>query len=246
MRLDKFLVHTGYGSRKQVRQLIKHKVVSVDGQIAISASMHIDPHRQTVKVRGKQVDYQNYLYLMLNKPKNVITATVDRKETTVLDLIPEKYRQRKLAPVGRLDKDTEGLILLTNDGKINHRLTSPKANIWKTYEVIVQGKVTAEHVEIFNKGVQLDDGYITKPAKLKIIASGPQSHVELAITEGKYHQVKRMFQVLDMKVLALKRTKIGAITLDENLATGECRPLKQTELDWIKQVKRGEYNGATY
>lgn len=244
MRLDKILAHSGYGTRKQVRQLIKSKVVEVDGQTVTSYSMHVNPQAQIVAVNGSKVNYEKYIYMMLHKPQDVISATVDRVEDTVIDLVPDEYSHIDLAPVGRLDKDTEGLILLTNDGKLNHLLTSPKTNIWKTYEAIINGEVTDEHISLFSQGVTLDDGYVTKPAQLKIIKSGTKSVVELAITEGKFHQVKRMFRSIGMNVEYLKRTKIGEIQLDESLAKGESRLLNKSELAWLMNVKRGDEGGS--
>lgn len=241
MRIDKLLAHAGFGTRKQVRQLIKQKHVKINGEVVKNHGIHVDPNLDFVTVFDEKVIYSEFIYLMLNKPNNYITATFDNEHLTVLDLVPEEFLHFDLSPVGRLDKDTEGLLLLTNDGKINHILTSPKNNIWKTYEAIVDGHVTDKHVRQFNEGVTLEDGYKTKPASLTIIShSENESKIQLSITEGKFHQVKRMFQAIGMEVVYLKRTKIGEILLDEQLALGEVRPLLSEETDWIQSLKEGE------
>src|SRR5690625_1428552 len=212
VRIDKLLAHTGYSTRKQVRQLIKHKDVAVNGEIITSHGLHVHPENDKITVSGEAVHYTKYIYLMLHKPKKYITATYDQHELTVIDLVPAQYAHVDLSPVGRLDKDTEGLILLTNDGKLNHILTSPKNNIWKTYKAIVAGIVNDEHIEKFKLGVALDDGYKTKSAKLNVIHRDlNKSTISLAITEGKFHKVKRMFSAINMEVLYLKRNKIGEI-----------------------------------
>lgn len=241
MRLDKLLAHTGYGTRKQVRQLIKSKKVKVDGEVTTKHGALIDPSAQTVTVMGDEVRYVKYVYLMVNKPADYVSATYDEYDLTVIDLVPLEYNHFSLSPVGRLDKDTEGFVLLTNDGKLNHLLTSPKYDIWKTYEAVVSGEVTDTHVKQFNDGVILDDGYKTKSARLKIIHhSSAQSTVRLSITEGKFHQVKRMFRSVGMEVIYLKRTHIGKLMLDTTLDLGEVRHLNEHEMQWIDQIKTGE------
>ena len=237
MRIDKLLAHTGYGSRKDVKRLLKNKVVTVDGKVISKANVHVDPERQQVLVNGEKVVYEKYIYLMLNKPQGYLSATYDASGSTILDLVPEKYRHYSLSPVGRLDKNTEGFILLTNDGLLNHLITSPKNNIYKTYFAIISGKVTDAHIEQFKKGIQLDDNYITSPAYLEILKSDDISEVNLSISEGKFHQVKRMFQAIDMKVKYLKRWKIGDIVLDKNLDLGELRPLNEKEMNYIHSLK---------
>lgn len=241
MRLDKLLAHTGYGTRKQVRQLIRSKQVRVDGEVVTKHGFHVDLEENNVTVLGEEVHYVKYVYLMLNKPEDYITATYDDFELTVIDLVPLQYSHFSLAPVGRLDKDTEGFVLLTNDGKLNHLLTSPKSNIWKTYEATISGEVTERHVEQFKNGVTLDDGYKTKEAHLdRIETVDGQSRIRLSITEGKFHQVKRMFQAIGMEVLYLKRTHIGQLALDERLELGEIRHLNNEEMQWIDFIKEGE------
>lgn len=241
MRIDKLLAHSGYGTRKEVRKLLRAKQVKVDGKTITKQGFHVDPESSVITVLGDEVHYQKYVYLMLNKPKDYITATYDPYDLTVIDLVPLEYSHFQLSPVGRLDKDTEGLILLTNDGKLNHILTSPKSNIWKTYEATVSGSVTIKHVEQFRRGVILDDGYKTEEAMLEIIdLIEGESTIRLSITEGKFHQVKRMFRAIDMEVTYLKRTQIGNISLDEQLSLGEVRHLNKKEMQWIHNIKEGE------
>lgn len=237
MRIDKLLAHAGYGSRKDVKQLLKNKIVTVDDEIVSKPNEHVDPDRQRVCVNGEKVVYEKNIYLMLHKPQGYLSATYDAEESTVLDLVPEKFRHYDLSPVGRLDKNTEGFILLTNDGLLNHMITSPKNNIYKKYFAKIAGKVTSIHVEQFKKGIQLDDNYITKPAYLEIIKSDEISEIYLSISEGKFHQVKRMFQALDMKVIYLKRVSIGELSLDESLKLGESRLLTEEEMTYIHSLK---------
>lgn len=241
MRIDKLLAHSGYGTRKEVRKLLKGKQVTVDGKTITKQGFHVDPELNVITVQGDEVHYQKYVYLMLNKPMDYITATYDAHDLTVIDLVPLEYRHYELSPVGRLDKDTEGLILLTNDGKLNHLLTAPKSNIWKTYEAIVSGIVTAEHVDQFKRGVVIDDGYQTKDANLEVIDKmANESTIRLSITEGKFHQVKRMFRAIGMEVMYLRRTHIGELALDEHLSLGEIRHLNEAEMQWIHNIKEGE------
>ncbi|HZW68362.1 MAG TPA: pseudouridine synthase [Pseudogracilibacillus sp.] len=241
MRIDKMLAHMGYGTRKEVRQLIKGKQVKVNGKITTKQGSHVDPETDEVTVSGELVEYVEFVYLLLNKPANYITATYDHHDLTVIDLVPFEYSHYDLAPVGRLDKDTEGLILLTNDGQVNHLLTSPKNDIWKTYEAEVSGEVTAAHIEEFSQGITLDDGYKTKAAQLEIITSSATvSTIRLSITEGKFHQVKRMFRAIGMEVVYLKRTHIGELQLDSSLDIGEIRQVNENEMQWIDNIKEGE------
>lgn len=236
MRLDKLLAHTGYGTRKDVRELLKRNRVQVDGKRVKKGNMHIDTEKQTVTVDDEVVYYEQYIYLMLHKPQNYVSATVDDRDKTVIDLVPDKYKHYHLAPVGRLDKDTEGLVLLTNDGMFNHIVTSPKNSIDKTYYATIEGTVLDKHVEQFHEGVTLDDGYETKPAALKIISSGKQSEITLSISEGKFHQVKRMFRAIGMEVTYLKRLRIGDIILDDHLEIGDIRKLNENEMNYVASL----------
>ena len=238
MRLDKLLANMGFGSRKDVKSMLKKKQVTVNEVIKRDGSMHVDPSSDVVVVNGEVVHYQKYIYVMLNKAPGYISATEDMREKTVIDLLPANIRHFKPFPVGRLDKDTEGLLLLTNDGELAHQLTSPKKDIEKTYYAKISETVTEVDVEKFQHGVTLDDGYHTKPAKLNIIQSGKLSEIEVTITEGKFHQVKRMFEAVGKKVVYLKRIKMGELSLDESLAIGSFRELNDAELNYCLSLKK--------
>ncbi len=234
MRLDKLLANMGYGSRKEVKQLLKQKAVTVDGAYVKDAALHVDPEQQMVSVFGERVVYTEFVYLMMNKPPGVISATEDLRDETVIDLLEPLQQHFQPFPVGRLDKDTEGLLLLTNDGVLAHNLLSPKKHVPKVYYAQIEGLVTEEDVEKFANGVELDDGYVTKPGKLVILKSAQQSEIELMIQEGKFHQVKRMFEAVGKRVTYLKRISMGSLTLDENLALGEYRELTTEELNGLQ------------
>lgn len=234
LRIDKLLANMGYGTRKEVKKLLKAGVVKVDGMTVKDVKTHVDPKKQIVTVWGEEVEYKPFIYLMMNKPKGVISATEDAVEETVVDLLEEEDRIFDPFPVGRLDKDTEGLLLLTNDGQLAHQLLSPKKHVPKTYEAIIDGEVTEEDVAAFRRGVVLDDGYETKPAELVIIRSGLRSDVQVTITEGKFHQIKRMFQAVGKRVVYLKRIQMGPISLDETLEPGEYRELTDEEIALLK------------
>ncbi|HWL12756.1 MAG TPA: pseudouridine synthase, partial [Ureibacillus sp.] len=223
MRLDKLLANMGYGSRKEVKQLLKQKDVTVDGEVVKDASMHVNPDVQDVSVFGERVEYTEFIYLMMNKPPGVISATEDNVDQTVIDLLDPLAQHFKPFPVGRLDKDTEGLLLITNDGQLAHNLLSPKKHVPKTYYAEIDGEVTESDIEAFRQGVELDDGYVTKPGELVILSSGPKSEIELTIQEGKFHQVKRMFESVDKKVTYLKRLTMGSLQLDDTLDLGDYR-----------------------
>ncbi|MCX7904858.1 MAG: rRNA pseudouridine synthase, partial [Caloramator sp.] len=185
-RLDKILSNLGYGTRKEVKMMVKDGLVEVNGKVVKDSSIHVDPEKDEILVEGEKVFYREFIYLMLNKPKGVITATYDDVEKTVLDLIDDEYKVFSPSPVGRLDKDTEGLLILTNDGELNHFLLSPKRHVPKKYYAKVLGRVTEDDVKKFKKGVVLDDGYRTLPSELEILVSGEVSEIELVIYEGKY------------------------------------------------------------
>ncbi|WP_342503525.1 pseudouridine synthase [Lysinibacillus sp. FSL L8-0126] len=230
MRLDKLLANMGYGSRKEVKQLLKQKAVTVDGAYVKDAALHVDPEQQIVSVFGECVVYTEFVYFMMNKPPDVISATEDLRDETVIELLEPLHQHFQPFPVGRLDKDTEGLLLLTNDGLLAHNLLSPKKHVPKVYFAQIEGVVTEEDVEKFAHGVELDDGYVTKPGKLVILQSAQQSEIELTIQEGKFHQVKRMFEAVGKRVTYLKRLSMGNLHLDDKLALGEYRELTAEEL----------------
>lgn len=233
IRLDKYLADMGCGTRQEVKKLIRSGQVSVDGAVVKKPETKVEQTVQEVCLNGEKVGYESFEYYMLNKPAGVISATEDRSCQTVVDLIKEKKR-KDLFPVGRLDKDTEGLLLITNDGELAHRLLSPKKHVDKCYFARVSGKVTEDDVRSFENGVNigsLEQPEITMPGKLEIITSDEISQIRLTIQEGKFHQVKRMFQAVDKEVIYLKRLRMGTLVLDENLSIGEYRPLTKEELE---------------
>ncbi|MFB5760514.1 pseudouridine synthase [Paenibacillus medicaginis] len=234
-RLDKLLTHMGFGSRSDIKRQVKQGSITVNGTVAKDSGMQVHPYRDRIEVNGEAVSYKRYIYLMLHKPPGVISATEDARERTVLDLLDEEERHFEPFPVGRLDKDTEGLLLLTNDGKLAHELLSPRHHVPKTYEATVAGDVGEEDAARFAEGVELDDGYVTLPARLTLLSKtqtedGPLSYISLVIHEGKFHQVKRMFEAVGKKVLYLKRTEMGPLRLDPGLPLGAYRELSAEEL----------------
>lgn len=236
MRLDKLLAHTGWGSRKEVKKMVKEGRVAVNGVPAADGGLSVDPEKDTVTVDGQAVSYRRYVYLMMNKPKGVITATHDPSLPTVIDLLDPADADRSIFPVGRLDRNTEGLLLLTNDGTLAHRLLSPKRHVAKTYAVRVRGQVTEEDVARFAEGMVLEDGSRTLPAILKILQAGGFSDVEVTLYEGKFHQIKRMFGVLGKQVVALKRLSMGPLELDPALPPGAYRPLTEDEVRRLREA----------
>ena len=230
IRLDKYLADMSIGTRTEVKKLIRQGKVAVDGLIVKNPDIKVDTGTQNVTCNGIAVTYETYEYNMLNKPAGVISATSDKTEKTVLDLIDSKKR-KDLFPVGRLDKDTEGLLLITNDGELAHRLLSPKKHVDKLYYAKVEGTVGMEDIDAFAKGLDIGEGEYTKPANIIVLKSDVISEIELSIQEGKFHQVKRMFEAVGKKVIYLKRLEMGTLKLDEGLALGEYRPLTQKEIE---------------
>lgn len=233
MRLDKYLADCGMGSRKEIKKEIKSGAVRVDGVTRPTPETRVDPETAVVFVSGVQVRYRAFIYLMLNKPGGYVSATWDKQLPVVLDLVPEEYLHFEPFPIGRLDLDTEGLCVLTNDGQLAHRLLSPSKHIPKTYYAEVSGRVTEADVQAFAQGVTLDDGYVTKPAKLTILDSGESSRTEVVIVEGKFHQIKRMFEAVGKTVTYLKRTAMNRLPLDETLKSGGVRELTPEELELL-------------
>lgn len=236
LRLDKYLADMQVGTRSEVKQMIRKGMVTVDGTVIKKPEEKVDGKMQTVVCRGEIVGYQKYEYYMLNKPAGVVSATEDRRDKTVLDLIKERKR-KDLFPAGRLDKDTEGLLLITNDGALAHDLLSPKKHVDKKYYAKVEGVVTEEDQKIFQEGMDIGEKKVTLPATLTILKSGEVSEIELTIREGKFHQVKRMFEAVGKKVLYLKRLSMGSLTLDETLLPGQYRKLTEQELIQLKQMR---------
>jgi 16S rRNA pseudouridine516 synthase len=240
MRIDKVLANLGYGSRKDVKKVLKNGMVTVNGEVIKDGKEQVDPNHDTIICNGERVQYKEFIYLMMNKPQGVISATEDDYERTVVDLLQPEDAVFSPFPVGRLDKDTEGLLLLTNDGVLAHQLLSPKKHVPKTYFAVIKGEVTEEDVESFRKGVILDDGYLTKPGMLNILKAGLTSDIELTITEGKFHQVKRMFEAVGKKVVYLQRISMGPLLLDETLELGEYRELTENEIQQLKNADQKE------
>ncbi|AQQ52766.1 pseudouridine synthase [Planococcus lenghuensis] len=237
MRIDKFLANMGFGSRKEVKPLLKSGAVQVNGSVLKDPKSHVDPESDQITVNGEPVRYVEFIYVLMNKPPGVVSATEDNRDRTVVDLLGPEERNFKPFPVGRLDKDTEGLLLLTNDGQLAHELLSPKKHVDKTYFARIDGEVTAGDGEAFSEGVMLEDGYVTKPAILRILKSDSISEVELTITEGKFHQVKRMFRSRGKEVIYLKRLSMGTLALDPALGIGKFRHLTEDELQRLKQTE---------
>ncbi len=233
MRIDKFLANSGIGTRKEVKELLKKKRISVNDEVVTEAKTHIDEDNDFVAFDGKRIEFKEFLYIMLNKPQDVISATDDERHRTVLDLLEEPLTKVGLFPVGRLDKDTEGLLVLTNDGKMAHELLSPKKHVPKRYYVELKKPLSKEDTVILENGVELET-FTTKPAKVEFIT---EDKVYIIISEGKYHQVKRMFKCVGNRVLFLKRTGMGNLGLDENLAPGEYRELTSDELEQLQGLK---------
>lgn len=250
IRLDKYLADSGFGTRSEVRSLVKSGSVSINEEIIKDAGLRIDSEKDQIKVRGKAVSYSEYEYYMLHKPTGVITASSDKKEKTVVDLIDSKKR-RDLFPVGRLDRDTEGLLLITNDGELAHKLLAPGKHVDKKYMAIVSGELPSDVVEQFEKGLDIGDEKLTKPARLRVYSSRDEyiskvsedkqdsylldkynnnnSIIEIIITEGRYHEIKRMFEAVGCNVEYLKRYSMGKLELDMNLRPGEYKEISRAE-----------------
>lgn len=237
LRLDKLLAHSGYGSRKDVKQLLKSARVVVNDKKVTSGKIHVNPEQDQIYVNDERVTYEEFVYYLLHKPAGVISATEDVRDKTVLDLLAAEDQLKSPFPVGRLDKDTEGLLLLTNDGKLAHQLLTPKNDIGKTYYAKINQPVTEADQIAFKNGVTLDDGYQTKSAELTILQSDTMSEIELTITEGKFHQVKRMFEAVGKRVIYLKRVAMEEWKLDPTLAKGKYRRLTEEELAYLQQLK---------
>mgnify|MGYP002516042108 FL=1 len=238
MRIDKFLANQDIGSRSQVKQYIKKGMISVNGIVCKSPEQKIDENADQISYNGKVIEYQSHHYYMLNKPAGCVSATNDNLHSTVLDLLKSSVSTKNLFPVGRLDIDTEGLLLITDDGELSHHLLSPSRHVSKTYFAHIDGLVTEEHIKAFKEGLDIGDNKPTKPGILIIKSTDPDSNASeilLTITEGRYHQVKRSFEALGMKVTYLKRLSMGRLTLDESLAPGEFRELTEDELQALIQ-----------
>lgn len=235
LRLDKYLADMGIGTRAQIKEMARRKLIQVNGTTVLRTDLKIDPLADTVDVKGHHVEYQQYEYYMMNKPAGVVSATKDRQDQTVMDLIKDKQR-KDLFPVGRLDKDTEGLLLITNDGGLAHRLLSPKKHVKKQYYARISGVVQEQDIRIFRNGMDIGDDKPALPAELEILAAGAVSEVLITICEGRFHQVKRMVEAVGKSVVYLKRLKMGILVLDELLNPGEYRKLTAEEIEGLKNT----------
>lgn len=231
-RLDKFLTSQNLGSRKEVSRLIRAGAVTVNGIVAKDGAQKLEPETDCVAVNGEEVSYRKYLYLMMNKPAGVLSATEDSRARTVLDLLPAELARRGLFPAGRLDKDTTGLLIITDDGDFAHRMLSPKSHVYKLYEAVTQRPVTEADIAAFAAGIS-QGGQAFAPARLWTREKDGRQTAMTEIREGKFHQVKRMFQAVGNQVISLKRLKIGGLWLDETLPEGDVRLLSGEEIDLI-------------
>ena len=251
MRLDKFLANSGIGTRKEVKEILKNRKVSVNDVFVKDGKIHIDEEEDVMKYENKIISYKPFVYIMMNKPAGVISATEDNRHKTVIDLLNDEYRTYDIFPVGRLDIDTEGLLLLTNDGILSHNLLSPKKHVDKKYFVKIANSLSENDIKTLENGIKLEEDFVTKKAKIEIICNNFEKESEnfdfgenennqnenlvyITISEGKFHQVKRMFKAVGNEVLYLKRVKMGNLLLDEKLELGEYRELTEEELDNLK------------
>lgn len=235
MRLDKFLAEAGIGSRSQVKTYIKKGIVTINDEIIKKPEQKVELEKDVVKINNEIVEYVAFEYYMLNKPEGVVSATKDNLSETVVELIKDKKRE-DLFPVGRLDKDTQGLLIITNDGELSHNMLSPRKHVDKTYYATIDGMVTKEDAELFLQGVDIGDEKLTMPADLEILSSADVSEIKLTIREGRFHQVKRMFEAVGKKVLFLKRIEMGGLKLDESLKPGEYRKLTKDEINLLRRT----------
>lgn len=236
MRLDKFLSEAGIGTRSQVKTYIKKGFITVNQEKVKKPDLKVDLEHDIVQYNGITVEYVEFEYFMLNKPKDCVSATIDNVSTTVIELITDRKRD-DLFPVGRLDKDTQGLLIITNDGELSHNMLSPRKHVDKTYYATIDGVVTIKDIELFEKGLDIGDELPTLPAVLKILKSDTISEIKLTIQEGRFHQVKRMFEAVGKRVIDLKRIEMGGLLLDDNLKLGEYRRLTKDELDMLRRIQ---------
>ncbi len=233
-RLDKIISSQGRYSRSEVKKLVKAGLVTLNGEKVKSADVKADAEKDSITVNDETVSYKKHIYIMLNKPQGVVSATDDPVHKTVIDLLPPELFRQGLFPAGRLDADTTGFVLITDDGDFAHRILSPKNHIMKTYHATLAHALTEEDIRRFTEGIKLRDGTLCLEAQVKMLTQEPPV-AEVKIHEGKYHQVKRMFAALGNRVVALKRVKMGALNLDEGLREGECRELTAEELEAVQR-----------
>lgn len=234
-RLDKILASQGTLSRRDVKEIVKKGRISINGIVTKKSDVKIDIGKDAVTLDGELLSLKKHIYIMLNKPQGVVSASESDTDKTVVDLVPDELFRKGLFPAGRLDKDTTGFVLLTDDGEFAHRILSPKNHIFKTYLATLEHSLTQNDIEMLEKGITLADGTTLKEAKVEVIKDGEQPLVQIMICEGKYHQVKRMFAAAGNKVIALHRSKMGNLELDSALNPGECREITPDELDLLEK-----------
>lgn len=235
MRIDKFLSVTGTATRTEAKKAIRAKAVTVNGTAVASADIHIDPLKDEITFFGQKIIYREHTYIMINKPDGVVSATEDGRDKTVIDLLPPNIQSDKLFPCGRLDKNTLGLMLITDNGDLAHELLSPRSHVSKSYRFKTADPISSEDAKRFESGVTLADGYVTMPAQIDLFENGDEGIITLK--EGKYHQIKRMMGALNNKIIYLERITFGPLVLDESLKRGEWRFLTDEEIEKLKQHK---------
>lgn len=235
MRIDKFLSVTGTATRTEAKKAVRAKAVAVNGVAVASADTHIDPNRDEITFFGEKIIYREYTYIMMNKPEGVVSATEDGRDQTVIDLLPKNLQSDKLFPCGRLDKNTLGLVLITDNGELAHELLSPKSHVSKKYYFKSAEPLSLDDSKIFENGLTLADGYVTLPAKIELTGNCDEGIITLH--EGKYHQIKRMFGALNNKIIYLERITFGPLKLDKALNRGEWRFLTEEEIEKLKKHK---------
>lgn len=232
-RVDKIITSQGTMTRAEVKRLLKSGAVTVNGKTVKDPGLHVQPETDLIVINGTALRYRRFLYLMMNKPAGVLSASRDPKAETVIDLLPEELRRAGLFPAGRLDKDTTGFVLITDDGDFAHRMLSPARHVEKLYEAQLDHPVGEKEIAAFAAGITLEDGLVCMKARLEPLADNPFPAARVTVCEGKFHQVKRMFAAVDRTVIALRRLAIGGVRLDEGLSPGECRELTENELNSI-------------
>lgn len=232
-RLDKMLASQGVGSRKEVQKLIKSGAVTVNGSVCKKADEKINPDTDSITVRGQTLEYSRFVYIMMNKPAGVVSASTDKNDRTVIDILPDEYKRAGLFPAGRLDKDTEGLLIITDDGDFAHRMLSPKKHVYKKYYAELDCEIDDDTIKAFKDGIVFADGTECMSAGLEYADNTDKKRAYVTICEGKFHQVKKMFACCGKKVVYLKRISIGELQLDSNLPIGACRKLTNLDKELI-------------
>ena len=235
MRIDKFLSNMGVATRTESSRAARAGLILVNGKPVKKADVHVDPEKDMITYCGRKIEYRKYTYILMNKPDGVVSATEDGRDKTVIDLLPEELQRLNLFPCGRLDKHTLGLVMLTDDGDLAHRLLSPKHHVKKKYRFESKFPLSDEEIEYLEKGATLEDGYVTKPSRIELFEDKRSGYITL--TEGKYHQIKRMLESVNNKITYLERITFGPLALDEKLARGEWRFLTQNEIDELEKHK---------